>query len=103
MSKRTIKNSGRFQAQGLKLEKSEKWNQDTPISLKDGLQLIGSLKKQLSKNELLIRKDAFIKCENYITQANKNGGASSVIIKSFQCTHSERVDLEINYGQAFII
>ncbi len=104
MSKRTFKNSGRFQAQGLKLEESEKWNLEEPITLNEGKLLVNNLKNKLSKKDKLIREDAFKKCEKYIIQANKNGGVSSVLVKDFLCRHtsSERVDIEINYGDAFI-
>ncbi len=104
MSKRTVKNSGRFQAQGLKLEISEKWNKEEPITLEEGKSLLKNLKNKLSKKDKLIREDAFKKCEKYIIQANKNGGVSSVITKDFLCrfTSSERVDLEIRFGDAFV-
>ena len=94
-------NRGRFQAQGEKLEKSESWAKDSPIYHCEGIKLIENLKNQLKKSDLEIRKLAFKQCEEYVDRANKNGGVSSFVSKSFPKNYKERVDLEIHKGIAF--
>ena len=94
---------GRIQAQGEKLEASEAWSQNFPITKLEGLNLLENLKNKIPKNELKIRDGAFKKATKFI----ENGPyqtISKTIIKSFKVpdTEHERVDIEIQKGTAFI-
>jgi len=95
---------GRIQAQGEKLEESESWAKIIPLTKNEGMQMIEKLKNKIPKNEANIREKAFQKLNCYIEQAAKNGGVSAYVSKSFDVkgTKTERVDLEIRKGIAFI-
>jgi len=98
-----MEHRGRIQAQGEKLEASEAWAQNEPITKLEGLNLLEKLKNKIPKNETKIRELAFKKATKFI----ENGTYQTVtktIIKSFkvQDTEHERVDIEIQKGTAFI-
>ena len=97
-----MKHRGRIQAQGKHLEASESWSQEEPITKEEGLEMLDNLKHKIPKKEAQIRKKAFHKAENFI----KDGGhevISAPITRSFKVkgTQQERVDIEIQKGQAF--
>lgn len=98
-----MEHRGRIQAQGEKLESSESWDQNEPLTKKYGLILLENLKNKIPKNEFKIRENAFKKAEKFI----ENGPYQTVtktIVKSFKVpdTEHERVDIEIQKGTAFV-
>jgi RHS repeat-associated protein len=94
---------GRVQAQGVKLEESVSWNQDTPLTAVDAKQKLEELKGKLSKKDLKIREGAFEQAERWIDRACKCGGLQQEERRTFQVkgTAHERVDIEIRSGKAF--
>jgi len=100
-------NRGRVQAQGKKLEESEKWAQDEEFYKEDGLDKVEKLKQKLKPRDLKARIIGFKKCERFINQAAENNGIRVVDMKkpfrqSFPKNYTERVDLEVHEGIAFI-
>ncbi|MGY2292370.1 RHS repeat-associated core domain-containing protein, partial [Pseudomonas sp. SDO528_S397] len=95
---------GRIQAQGAKLEESVAWNQDTPLTASDAKIKLEELKGKLNKKDLAARQDAFKKADRYIDNAVKCGGADAHISRTFMVkdTKSERVDIEVIAGKAFV-
>jgi RHS repeat-associated protein len=95
---------GRIQAQGAKLEESVAWNQDTPLTASDAKKKLEELKGKLNKKDLAARQDAFKKADKYIDNAAKCGGADAHISQTFKVkdTKSERVDIEVITGKAFV-
>lgn len=61
-----MKHRGRIQAQGDKLEESESWAQNEPLTKKEGLSLLEKLKNKIPKKEAEIRKKPFKKAERFI-------------------------------------
>lgn len=92
---------GRIQAQGEDLEESVTWSQDEPLSKKDGLELLESLKSKLSKHDLEVREKEFAKAKRFIQ--NVQGGEDTPSSQSFlnRKTKKERVDIEVWSGTAF--
>jgi hypothetical protein len=102
-----MEHRGRFQAQGKKLDESEPWSQNQPLSLEDGLKKIRLLKSKLKPKDLRVRYDAFNECEKFISKASQNGGIDVTNFpyrysKSWVAYDQERVDLEIRKGIAFV-
>ena len=98
---------GRFQAQGKFLEDSNNWAQDLPLTITEGIALLDSLQSRLNKKDAQVRSDGFAKCRNFIDLAYKNGGINisdmgKPLIKSFPKNFTERLDLEIHLGIAFV-
>ncbi len=98
-----MEHRGRIQAQGEKLEASESWALNEPLTKSEGQKLLENLKNKIPKNEEKIRESAFKKATKFI----ENGPYQTVtktIIKSFKVpdTEHERVDIEIQKGIAFI-
>lgn len=96
-----MENRGRIQAQGVKLEESESWAQNEPLTKKIGLELLKKLKNKIPKNEAKIREKAFKKTKRFI----ENGPykvVDKIISKTFMVTDNEheRVDVEIQKGIA---
>ena len=97
-----MKNRGRIQAQGEKLEASEAWSQEEPLTKNEGLVKLDSLKNKIPKKEAKIREKAFKKAKRFI----ENGPYQVVdrkISKTYMVpnTEHERVDIEIQKGTAF--
>ena len=97
-----MKHRGRIQAQGKKLEESESWAQDDPLTKDKGLLMLENLKNKLPKKEVEIRKKSFKKAERFI----KNGPYQVIdnkISRSYLVadTEQERVDIEVQKGTAF--
>jgi hypothetical protein len=100
-------NRGRVQAQGKKLQESEKWAQDADFYKENGLDKVEKLKQKLTSRDLKARKLGFNKCERFINQAAENNGIRVIDMKkpflqSFPKNYTERVDLEVHEGIAFI-
>ncbi|WP_312933470.1 RHS repeat-associated core domain-containing protein [Pseudomonas sp.] len=95
---------GRIQAQGTKLEESVAWNQDDPLTVKDAKKKLEELKGKLNKKELAARQDAFMKADKYIDNCARCGGANASVSRTFMVrdTKSERVDIEVITGRAFV-
>ncbi len=93
---------GRIQAQGGGLEESESWNQDEPLTRKDGLRLLNELKSKLSLKDREMREKQFEDAERFIKGVE--GGIQSPERKSFQDrkTKDVRVDIEVWGGFAFV-
>jgi len=98
-----MKNRGRMQAQGENLEASEAWSQDEPITKNEGLEMLNNLKNKIPKKEAQIREKAFDKATQFINQG-PHEVIEAPIIRSFKVkgTKKERVDIEIQKGEAFI-
>jgi hypothetical protein len=97
-----INHRGRIQAQGKKLEESERWAQFSPLSLKKGIGFSIILEERLSTRAKLLRKEAFEKCREFMIRSSENGGCP-VTTKTFlaEAPH-ERVDIEVRLGIAFV-
>ncbi len=97
-----MKNRGRIQAQGENVEASESWGQDEPITKKKGLELLEKLRNKIPKKEAKIRKKAFDKVIRFIEQG-PHRVITAPITRSFvvKGTKKDRVDIEIQKGEAF--
>jgi hypothetical protein len=98
---------GRFQAQGKRLDESEPWSQNEPLTIEDGLKKLGLLKNKIKPKDLRLRYEAFDECEKFINKASQNGGIDVTNFpyrysKSWVVYDEERVDLEIHKGIPFI-
>lgn len=92
---------GRIQAQSDHLEESVSWAQDTPPSLKQGLEMANELKGKLSKKELKKREKQFKQLERFMENASKAGGIHSSEFRSFKnedTNDGTRVDFELWAG-----
>lgn len=98
-----MKHRGRIQAQGENLEESENWAQEEPLTKNEGLNLLDRLKNKIPKKEAEIRFEAFNKAAKFINQG-PHEVINAPVSRSFKVkgTKSERVDLEIQKGEAFI-
>lgn len=97
-----LKNRGRFQAQGDKLQASRPWAQDLPITKVEGISEIVILESSLSEKERAIRIKAFENGRRFIKSVAKVG--ISPIKKTFKSRPQdgkERVDIEVQAGCAF--
>ena len=96
---------GRFQAQGKHLEESEPWAQDEPLYIDQAQSKLTCLQEKISPHERRKRKNAFVQCESFIIRASENGGITIIdkpLRKSFPGNSTERVDLEVLKGKAFL-
>ncbi|NVB42049.1 RHS domain-containing protein [Pseudenhygromyxa sp. WMMC2535] len=95
---------GRIQAQGGGTEKSVPWTKDTPPTVSEGLDMLDSLKSQLTKPEFKARKELIEKAQKWITKAGENGGVSAPVSKTFKAKGPTdiRIDIEIITGDAFV-
>lgn len=99
-----MKHRGRIQAQGKNTEKSEAWSQNEPPTKNDGIDMLDNLKNKMSKIEVKIRDQTFIKAIRFI-----NNGPYKVVDKMISKTfmvsgsNQERIDIEIRKGIAFTI
>jgi len=95
---------GRIQAQGEKLEESESWAQNEPLTKTEGLNMLQRLMNKLSKNDKDKRQKAYKNAVKYIETAAENGGISATVSKSFYAkdTPKERIDIEVRQGIAFV-
>ena len=94
---------GRIQAQGNKLEKSEKWAQATPLTLSQGLALLDALTAKLTPKEASERSYGLAKAREFMTKKAAEGGACPpggnwVTLG----TKDIRIDIEIRAGTAFV-
>ena len=65
-----------------------------------------NLKEKLPPFERNKRKEAFLACEEFMLRASQNGGIDIVgrpVRKSFIRNETERVDLEVLKGKAFLM
>ncbi|MEZ6937539.1 hypothetical protein ACB035_03080 [Aeromonas sp. S12(2024)] len=96
-----MKNRGRFQAQGMRLEKSKPWARNGDLGVTESIDLLNHLEASLPQNEILIREVEFSKARSYVQGAN---GVQAQVSKTFRVknTKSERVDIEVRAGRAFV-
>ncbi len=97
-------NRGRIQAQGDKLEESESWAQEEPPTKTEGINMLQSLMRKLSKKDRELRKIPYNKAVKFIENAAENGGVYATVFKSFYIkdTEKERIDIEVRQGIAFV-
>jgi len=97
-----MKHRGRIQAQGENLEASESWANDEPLTKNEGLLLLEKLRNKIPKKEAEIRQSAFSKAIEFIKQG-PHEVILGAIFRSYRVkgTKQERVDIEIQSGQAF--
>ncbi len=97
-----MQHRGRIQAQGENLEASETWSKDKPPTKKDGLSMLENLKNKIPKAEAKKREKSFFKASNFIEQG-PHEVIDSPVKRSFKVkgTKKERVDIEIQKGEAF--
>jgi len=98
-----MKHRGRIQAQGENLESSESWSQNEAPTKKEGLKMLDKLKNKIPRLESKKREKAFEKATKFIKQG-PHEIVNSPIVRSFKVkgTKKERVDIEIQKGEAFI-
>ena len=99
-----MRHRGRIQAQGEKLEESEAWAQNSPLTQNEGLKMLEKLKNKIPKAEAEKRKKVFFKASKYIEQASENGGLHATASATFSVkgTSKERIDIEVRKGLAFV-
>ncbi|EMK3325702.1 hypothetical protein V8035_004146 [Vibrio vulnificus] len=99
-----MRNRGRFQAQGARLEESESWASEVEIGVSEGLSLIGDLEVKLTRRERLLRESSFQQARSYVQNAGNVNGVFAQISKTYRVknTKSERVDIEVRSGRAFV-
>lgn len=102
-----MQNRGRFQVQGKNIEDSNSWAQHTPLLAITGIELLNNLHGRLKTGDAKIRSKGFAKCRMFIAAAEQNGGVNisnmgKPLIKSFPKNFTERLDLEVHLGLAFI-
>jgi RHS repeat-associated protein len=98
---------GRWQAQGNGLEKSEPWNQSSPLTLSQGLSLLEALVLKLNPTERRERLVAIEQAKLFARRISVVGGISARDFrpKSFPNgvgRNKPRIDLEIRAGRAFV-
>lgn len=98
---------GRFQAQGKNIEESNKWAQNEPLTIWSAIELLDHLQQKLNMQQIQVRIASFEKCKQFIHAASLHGGVciesmGKPLIKSFPKNHTERLDLEVHSGIAFI-
>ena len=93
---------GRIQAQGEKLEASEAWSQNEPVTKKKGIEMLDKLKNKIPKKEAKIRERAFKKALHFI-QNRAYQLIDKIISKTYMVadTEHERVDIVIKKVAAF--
>lgn len=98
-----MEHRGRIQAQGENLEASEAWSQNEPLTKGVGLEMLDNLKSKIPAMEAKMRVRAFDKAKLFINQGPYEVWTSP-IVRSYKVkgTKKERVDIEIQKGQAFI-
>ncbi|EJB8451799.1 TPA: hypothetical protein ACMDVV_004636 [Vibrio parahaemolyticus] len=99
-----MRHRGRFQAQGVRLEESEPWASATEIGVSEGLLLIDNLEVKLPRREREIREASFRQAREYVHNAGNVNGVFAQISKTYRVknTKSERVDIEVRAGRAFV-
>ena len=97
-----MKNRGRIQAQGERLEASEAWAQNAPVVKNEALNLLDKVKNKIPRRAAAIRNRAFIKAARFINNGPYQV-VDRIICKTFKVpdTEQERVDVEIQKGRAF--
>ena len=102
--KMSFSNRGRFQAQGRFLEESEAWSKNEDFYVTEAITLLGTLESSLCKSDSELRKREFLQARNYVNNAQYSNGAYAEIKKTFRVknTKSERVDVEVRAGRAFL-
>ncbi len=96
---------GRWQAQGGGLEKSVPWNQSTPPTLAQGLQMLNDLKLMLKPKEQRARAAGFVAAEIFARRTAFAGGLTASPAnrsRSFPRGTTIRVDFELITGRAFV-
>ena len=95
---------GRIQSQGGKIEDSESWNYNMPISEKTAKDKVNILKARHTRKEQKLRSNAFDKAYNFIDNAKSAFGVDAQVHQTFMVKGSknERVDIEVITGKAFV-
>ena len=95
---------GRIQAQGGGIEESERWAQDEPLTLVEGLTLESNVRRKLTPAERAARQAAFKEARDFMARAHANGGVPSVVMQTYPVVGDldRRVDLEVRKGLAFV-
>jgi hypothetical protein len=104
--------SGRIQAQGNGVEKSEAWLQTVPLTRTQGQAVLRALVAKLTDEERSQRTSAIIKASEYIEKIAALGGTgptseSFLEIKytktpsEIECPKNTRIDIEVRRGWAF--
>jgi len=96
---------GRWQAQGGGIDEGEGWNQSTPLTLSDGLQLLDTLYNRLSPKDRRARADAYELARLFARRIAIAGGVTVEGLKferNFPPGREVRIDLEVRKGRAFV-
>ena len=103
--KRNDLNRGRFQAQGMSLEKSCAWAETSIPTKMDGHGYLNNLKDQLTPAELRVRKTCFEKALKWVNNAPANGYVVDTPLKPtfspYPPIRDVRVDGELYAGASF--
>jgi hypothetical protein len=96
--------AGRVQAQGNRLQQSRKWEQDSPLTSKEGHRMLDDLYALLNETEREEREVAFAKAHTWIDAVELVGGIQGFYGRSFGHPpgNSVRVDIEVSRGLAFV-
>jgi hypothetical protein len=99
-----MEHRGRFQAQGGGIEESEAWDEEDPLTERDGHTLLTRLKYRLNKDEFLLRQQAFQKAHRFVENAAVSGGVGPTKQSWPQPPRRDhrRVDIEVQSGRAFV-
>jgi uncharacterized protein RhaS with RHS repeats len=96
---------GRIQAQGNGYEDSEAWNQQTPLTLAEGLVKLDALSNRMPARVFAARNIAIEEARVWMNRAAKAGGVYAQVSKTFQnpgVRKGERIDIEVIEGKAFV-
>ncbi|MBL1142958.1 MAG: RHS repeat-associated core domain-containing protein [Proteobacteria bacterium] len=97
---------GRIQAQSGTYEDSESWSQSpNPPTVADGLMKLDALVSRMPKRFFKKVNFAVEAARRWIVNAGNSGGAFARVSKTFQnhgVTNSERIDIEVIQGKAFV-
>ena len=98
-------NRGRFQAQGMSLEKSCAWAEASIPTKMDGHGYLNNLKDQLTPAELRVRKTCFERALKWVNNAPANGyvvdNPTKTSFYPYPPIRDVRVDSELYAGASF--
>ena len=88
------------------MEKSQPWEQSTPLTRSQALELMEQLERSLEPKERRDRGQALEQAGKFIEKAAKAGGVDAPVRQSFPKPRKEkgdiRIDIEVITGRAFV-
>lgn len=101
-----VTHRGRIQAQGGGVETSQPWEQNTPLTRSQALDLMDRLEQSLKPKERAARELALQQARAFIEKAARAGGVTAPVSRSHPIYRKEkgdiRIDIEVITGSAFV-